>query len=312
MSDQLTAEQAVSMLIAADQPQEQRPEQAKAEEIAADEAQADAVETAEGDEPDADGEEQEEAEAQPVAAPDKWDAQDKAWFAEQPPEVQSKILEQETKREAVLAKARAKASDEARQEVQSELTRIAAVADDLKRLVPKAVATFQQQWGEPDWKATLDQYGAEATMRMKVEYEEQQGELQRLEQAQQQAQALARQQYIAAETQRLTELAPELAADATKQQELAGYLLKTGAKQDDLDNIPAWAAVLAWKAMKYDGAQAAAKAPKTPAAPAKPVLKPAAAQPQTSSQRTAQQLQNRFAQTASKEDAVALILAKGL
>lgn len=308
MSDTFTAEDGVAQLMAAESPVEPEAVVEPEEETEGDAQSPDAVE---GEEPEAGEDEQDEAEAAPVAAPDKWDAEDKAAFAKLAPDVQALVLEQETKREAVLSKAREKASEEARREVEGEINQVRAVALELQRILPQAVATFQQQWGEPDWKATLEQYGPEETMRLQIAHRDQLEQLQKLSQANDQAEAIARQQFIAEETRKLKELAPELASDATKQQEVATFLLKSGATQNDLENLPAWAAALALDAFKYRNAQAAASAPK-PKAPAKPILKPAAGQAQSPSQRSAQQLQNRFAQTASREDAVALLLAKGL
>ena len=310
MSETFTAEQAVAQLIAAENPPEQVEETPAVEGAEVAEDQPETVE-AEGEDPEAEGEEQEEAEAETVAAPDKWDAEDKAWFLKQPPEVQSKILEQETKRELVLNKAREKASEEANQRVAGEVNQVKAVAEVLKEIVPKALATFNQQWGEPDWKATLEKYGPEETMRLQIAHRDELEQLQKLVQADEQAQAVARQARVTEESQKLRELAPELASDATKQKELASFLLKNGATNEDLENMSAVAAALAWDAFKYRNAQAAASAPK-PKPPAKPVLKPAAGQAQTSTQRTVQQLQNSFAQKPSREAAAALIIAKGL
>lgn len=304
MSDTFTAEDGVAQLIAAENPVE--PEAVEVEQEIEGDPEPEVVE---GNEPEAEGEE-DEAEAS-VSPPDKWDAEDKAAFAKLAPDVQALVLEQETKREAVLVKAREKASEEARREVEGEISQVRAVAENLQRILPQAVATFQQQWGEPDWKATLEQYGPEETMRLQIAHRDQLEQLQRLNQANEQAEAVARQHYIAEETRKLKELAPELASDATKQQEVATFLLKNGATQTDLENLPAWAAALALDAFKYRNAQAVASAPK-PKAPAKPILKPAAGQAQSPSQRSATQLQNRFAQTASREDAVALLMAKGL
>lgn len=308
MSDTFTAEDGVAQLMAAESPVEPEAVVEPEEETEGDAQSPDAVE---GEEPEAGEDEQDEAEAEPVAAPDKWDAEDKAAFAKLSPDVQALVLEQETKREAVLVKAREKASEEARREVEGEINQVRAVALELQRILPQAVREFDLNWSNPDWNATFQQLGAEETMRLKIVHEEKLAQLRALSEASEQAEAVARQHYIAEETRKLKELAPELASDATKQQEVATFLLKNGATQTDLENLPAWAAALALDAFKYRNAQAAASAPK-PKAPAKPILKPAAGQAQSPSQRSATQLQNRFAQTASREDAVALLLAKGL
>lgn len=302
MSDTLTPEQGVSLLLAAEQP----------EQVEAPVVETPEPEAPEAEEPEAEEiveEEPQQAEVEAVAAPDKWDAEDKAWFAGQPPEIQSKILEQETKREAVLAKAKAKASEEAQQVVAAEMTQVRAAAQTLNQLLPVATAAFQQRWGEPDWKATLETYGPEETMKLQLEYREEQEQLTRLIEAQAHTEQVARQRFYADEARKLSELAPELASDATKRAELASFLRSNGATDEDIANIPAWGVATAYKAFLYDKAQAAAKAPK-PAPAARPVLKPAAAQPGTSSQRTVTQLRNRLNQTGKAEDAVALLLAQ--
>lgn len=316
-TDALSHGEAHALLMAADQPPEEvvTPPTPAAEEAPAEEI----IPEPTGEEPEAapaeegEVEETEEAAADPVTPPDKWDAEDKAWFVEQPPEVQAKILEQETKREAVLQKRIEKATTEAKQSVEKEVSEIKAVADDLAKTLPKAVATFQQRWGEPDWVATLAQYGPEETMRLQFERRQEAEHLRTMLDAQEQAQAALEQQRIKTETEKLKTLAPELASDATKQKEVATYLLSNGATKDDLASLPAWAAVLAHRAYLYDKAQAAAKTPPKPApSPAKPVLKPSTAQSTPQSERTATQLANRFAQTGSREDAHALLLLKGI
>lgn len=314
--DVMTREEAHAALMAEDTPQEveQAAPEAEQEPVVEQEGEAAPAEQ-EAQEETPQEEQAEEAEAEPVAAPEKWDAEDKAWFAEQSPEIQAKLLEQETKRETVLAKAKMKASEEARKEVEGQISEVQAVAESLKEWLPKAVAAFQQDYGEPDWQATLQKYGSEATMQMKFEYEERQNQLRRVVEAQQKAEALAHEQFKAQEGAKLVELAPELASDATKQREVATYLMTSGAKQSDLDNIPAWAAVIAYKAHLYDKAQAAAKAPPTPkpaATPAKPVLKPAATPPGSSEERSLAQTKNSFAQTGSRDTAHELILKLGL
>lgn len=313
VADTLTHDQAHQLLMADELPQEATPvapaavAQPEAEEVA---------EPVEGEaEPVADEaaeeEQAEEAEAETVAAPDKWDAEDKAWFAELPPEQQEKILKQEAKREAVLTKAREKASSEARQAVEGELSQVKAVAESLKEFLPKAVAAFHQEYGEPDWTATLDQYGADATMKMQIEYNERKAHLIKLDQAAQEANALAQKQYVAEEGRKLAELAPELASDTARQKEVATYLLSKGAKPEDLDNIPAWAAVVAYEAHQFNKAKAEAVAPK-PKPIVKPGLKPAAAQAATPSQRTEAQLRNRLAQTGDRDTAHALLIKLGI
>lgn len=312
MSETLTVEEAVGLLSGEVEAESVKQEEAVVEQSTDGEvAEPEAEEVEEIAE---EGDEAEEVEAEPVDAPDKWDAEDKAWFAEQPPEVQAKILEQEVKREAVLAKARTKASEEAKEAVKAEVDQVKAVAESLKTFLPKAVATFKQTWGEPDWLATMDALGAEETLRRQIQYRDELEQLQQLERANDQAQEVAYGQFLADEAVKLEKLAPELASDATKQKALVGFLSEQGATPEDLKYLPAWAAALAFDAYRYRNAKAAATAPRAvPKPPVKAaVIKPAAGQALNSNQRSLQQLQNRFSQTKSREDAVALIIAKGL
>jgi hypothetical protein len=92
------------------------------------------------------------------------------------------------------------------------------------------------------------------------------------------------------------------------------FLLEAGADPKALKTISALEASLAYDALRWRQAQRTLAAkPKPSAQPAKAPVKPAAAAPvRSSEQRHVQQLEQRFARTGSREDAAALLIAKGL
>lgn len=319
----LSFEQAVSML---DVAPEAPPEQEQDAPQSAPEASAEAVENTEGETstpeeaeagaetPDEAGE-AEDATEEPVEAleaPRYWSQEAKAKFAELPPELQAVVLSQEGPREEAAAKAKQEAS-EVRQKAEQEIAQVGRFAEALTQRIPQWQAAFRSRWGEsPDWVAHAQAVGAEQATLDKLQYEQERELLAEAEKAQTLAQQQAHAAYIKGEEAKLqgTEL-----ADKAKRAEIASYLLETGKDEvttERLGQISAFELTLAHKAMLWDRAQAALKqAPKPQQkVPAKTPVKPAAAQP-SSQQRSATQVANRFAQTRSIDDAVALLLSQG-
>ena len=283
------------------------------------EGEASAPEDTEGEaEAPADGEEAEaEPEAvAPVDPPKYWSQDAKAKFAELPPELQAVVLAQEGPREEAAAKAKAEAAQQT-QAAQAEVAKVQQLADHLGSFLPQAIETFQSKWGNaPDWMAYANEYGAEAMMIAKVQHEQEFALLQQTAQATEYAKTQAREAQVAVEFQRLAEIAPDLADPVEgpkRRAEITEFLESSGLARDDIMNITANEMALAHDAMQWRKAQAALKARPTPkptpaAAPRSPV-RPAAAAP-APAQRTATQVANRFAQTRSVDDAVALLLAR--
>lgn len=311
----LSVDQAIAQLdtLPPEQEQEAAPQEAQAQENT--EGETSAPEEAEdgAETPDEAGE-AEETETEPVAAleaPRYWSQEAKAKFAELPPELQAVVLQQEGPREEAAAKAKQEAS-EVRQKAEQEIAQVQRFAEALSERIPKWQAAFRSKWGDnPDWVAHAQQVGAEQATLDKLEWEQDRQQLAEAQQAAEIAQTQARKAYIEAEE---AKLAGSELADRTKRAEVARYLLETG--KDDvtperLGQISAFELTLAHKAMLWDRAQAALKTPpKQPVkAPAKTPVKPAAAAPNTQ-QRSVTQIANRFAQTKSVDDAVALLLSR--
>lgn len=283
------------------------------------EGEANAPEDTEGEaEAPADGEETDaEPEAvAPVEPPKYWSQDAKAKFAELPPELQAVVLAQEGPREEAAAKAKAEAAQQT-QAAQAEVAKVQQLADHLGSFLPQAIETFKSKWGDaPDWMAYATEYGAEAMIVAKVQHEQELALLQQTAQATERAQEAAREAAVKVEFQKLAEIAPELADPVEgpkRRSEVTSFLVSEGLAEDDIRNITAVEMALANDAMQWRKAQAALKArptqkPNPAAAPRSPV-RPAAAAP-VPAQRTATQVANRFAQTRSVDDAVALLLAR--
>lgn len=289
-------------------------EAAEGEEIVGDQP---AEDPDEGAETAAEGEEEPEVEAvEPLDAPVYWSKEAKAKFASLDPELQAVVLSQEGPREEATAKAKATAAAEV-EKAQKELAGVQTLAQQLSEFLPQALKTFQQRWGEPDWVAVAQEHGAEQATVLKFQYDQEQKQLSQIQQAEQTAQIEARKATLQTEWKVLGEIAPDL-TDPVKGKEnreaVVKYLVSDGHDPRNIDQISAKEMLIARKAMLWDQAQAALKAPKPP----KPVtalaqrapVRPAAAEAQPSSQRTATQVANRFAQTRSVDDAVALLLAR--
>jgi hypothetical protein len=318
-SGPLSVEQAIASLTPAE-PVE-REEAAPVEAGATEEPQG---ETSAPEEPDAAPEqpaEEDEAKAEPEAVapvdpPRYWSQDAKAKFAELPPELQAVVLQQEGPREEATAKAKAEAAAKI-QAADAEMGKVAQLAQSLAEFLPQAIQTFTSRWGtNPDWVAYAQEHGVEAMTLAKTQHEAELSLLQQASVAKQQAEVQAHTAFVKAEAQKLAELAPEL-VDPEKGQErrteIAKYLIDQGIPADAIKSISAVEMNLARKARLYDLAQAAVQAaprPKPTAPVAKAPVRPAAAVPQTSQQRTASQVANRFAQTRSVDDAVALLLTK--
>lgn len=314
----LTREAAVAMLVAADAPQEQEPapiEAAPAEEIESEPATT-GEDTSEASEP-GDGETEEsegEAEAPVVEAPQWWDAEDKATFATLTPEQQAVIRKQEDKREAIVAKTKAEAA-EARKTFDGEVQGLKTFAEQIGEFLPKAVETFKSRWEDVDWQAWADQ-DPQAALKGQLQMQAEQAELMKISQAKEQAEQASRQAFMREQSEALKELAPDLYSNPVKRREVGEYLVKAGIPQSNLNDVGAVEMTIAHKAMLWDQSQSKAKAAVIPLKPkpavAKTVAPVAAPTRSNSQQRDVDRIANRFAQTKSREDAVALMIAKGL
>lgn len=252
-------------------------------------------------------------------APLYWKPDAKEKFSALDPALQAEILAQEGPREEAAAKAKAQAAAEVAA-AQKDRAGVTALAEQLSTFLPQAVQTFQQRWGDPDWAKVAQEQGAENAFVLKAQYETEQKQLAQVAHAHQTAQTEAHKAYVQTEWKQLAQIAPELApdvADPTKgvdvRQKVTKFLVDRGIPQEAVARISAMEMSLAHDAMRWREAQAALKAPKTPKAiPAvaqRAPVRPAASVPQSSPQRNASVAANRFAQTRSVDDAVALLMS---
>lgn len=267
----------------------------------------------------------EEAAAEPVDAPQWWDAEAKAKFAALNPELQAIVRAQEDKRETVVTEAKAKAA-EARKQAESEVNGVKALAEQLGTFLPQAVETFASKWDAIDWDGWEDRVQNEedpdiaardlmALNKARLAMNREKTELQKLQKAKSDADEITRVNFLREEGRKLLELTPELAKPESLKA-LGSYLAEVGLPSEEFANAGALHLSLAHKAMLWDQAQAKAKAKAAAPAP-KPITPPvrtvapvaASAAPANPATRELQRINNRFAQTRSDDDAVALIMA---
>lgn len=272
---------------------------------------------ADGDETDGDGEPAE------LTAPLYWKPEAKAKFYALDPELQAEILSQEGPREQAAAKAKAQAA-EISAAAQRDMAQVQTLAEQLASYLPQALATFQSRWGaqEPNWVQIAQTRGAENALALKSQYDAEQRQLSKVAHANQAAQTNAHQAFVQTEWRMLAQIAPELAPDAAdprkgadRRQAVMRYLAADGFPKEVTDHISAREMRIVHKALLWDHAQAALRgrpSPNTPATPgSRTAVRPAAALPGASPQRSASKVAHRFAQSRSVDDAVALLASKG-
>lgn len=268
-----------------------------------------------------------------IAAPQSWDAEERATFKTLPPAAQEIILKRETERDRAVSKAQQEATGE-RKKAEAELTNLAQFKTVFEQVVTRAEKVFADKWANVDWLAWAAQDPAAYTLG-KAQFDAEQGELRQVQQAQtaaeqvkQQAEQTQFQNYVKAEYVELSQVAPEMADPktgpalrSTVTEFLQGLHRSDGQRAIPDENITRISAIemaLARDAMEYRKLKASGKAvaarPAVPAtrpapAPARAAAPSAAPATRPTAQRTAEAAKNRFAQTRSTDDAVALLLA---
>jgi hypothetical protein len=270
----------------------------------------------EGQEP---GEEETEAvEADPVDAPQWWDAEAKGKFGDLPPDVQAIVRAQEDKREAITQKAKQEAA-EARKQASQEAEGFRSLAERLSQTLPKAEQAFQSRWEgmTPQLWSELAQADPQEAFRLKLEFDTEMAELATVRATEQQATKIAQEAHFAEQRRILTEKAPELAKDPETLRELGNYIVQSGIPPEAISQATADELIIVNKARLWDLAQAKAEksaaAPKTkqPTPAPQKAVAPTARVPQVpAKQRQTNALTNRFNQTKSQADLVALRAAE--
>lgn len=278
-----------------------------------------------------DEEQTEEPESDPetpaIAAPQSWDAAERATFATLPPAAQEIILKRETERDRAVSKAQQEATG-ARKTAEADLAGLAQYKATFDQIVTRANQVFADKWSGVDWVAFARADPAAYSI-ARAEYEADAGEVQRVHTAQadaakiqQQAEQTQFQSYVRDEFAKLTEIAPDLAdpkAGAVKRTEVTQFLLAQGITQDSLRLISAAEMSIAHDAMQFRKLKATGKAaaarPATPAprqtpAPARAAAPSAAPPARPSQHRTADAALAKLSKTGRFDDAMAVMRAR--
>lgn len=268
-----------------------------------------------------------------IEPPRSWDTTAREHWAKMPRELQQVVLEREADRDRAVATAVQEAS-ETKRASQAEVAKVQTLADQLGKFLPEAIETFRSRWGDaPDWEAVYEQRGVEEGLKLKARYDREREQIGELTRREAEAKDLAFQNFVKTESEKLREVSPEL-SDVVKGPQLrldvANYALREGTVTEaDLRFVTAKQLAMAHKAMLWDAIPAevrsairegklptaAATIPTNPAqkpAPAakpqaRPAARPSASAPVSTPQRAQAAAANRFAQTKTIDDAVALL-----
>ena len=324
MSDPLSFEAAVSLLDSAhpveDEPAAPRhdpvdPVDGAGAETGAEPVYDDLAEPA--DEPTLGADDGDPAEAPAIAPPRSWDAEARAAFAALPREAQERIAARENERDRAVSRAQQEASD-ARRKAETEASNLGRYQAELDQLLPRAERVFADRWRGVDWVAWAQADPAAAQVG-RLQYEAEQGELARLNAVHQLNRTHARGRYMSAEAEKLSELAPDLAdprEGPSRKAAVARFLIDNGAEPQALADLGAAAISIAYDAMRYRAAETALKTRPPQAGqasarvPARAAIRPAASEPASAQTRGTQAAANRFAQSGSVDDAIALLNAR--
>jgi hypothetical protein len=294
------------------------PEQAAAsepDEIEETEAEPTAEDASEPEEATAGEEEAEQAEpeAPAIEPPQFWDAEGREGWSSIPREHQEFILAQVGKQAASASKAIEQAA-EARKAAEGQASKVTQLADALNGFLPQAMETFKGRWEGVDWVQAARQLDPQEFNALQAEFQAQQRQLEQLTAANRDAERLAHETHVRTVNEALPRVAPDL-TDPVKGQERLGkvfsFLTTQGYAPEQLKHVSAPDLAIAYDAMRWREAQAAPPKPKPQPKPAMPTVKPTATQASNPQQRGVQTAKNRYAQTRSVDDAVALLLSKG-
>lgn len=271
---------------------------------------------ADGAEGSTEGEEGEDQAAQAVDAPQFWSKEAKDNFATLPPETQQFLVEQDkAAQKAISAKFEEAAA--ARKAAETQAEALSGLAGKLTEAATLAEETFGNKWRGMTNEVWLQLSRADPAQytELRAQYDYEQNALQQANAAKEAAARVERQNWLKAQAEELKTYAPELTDPVKgkeKFQKTLEYLKSRGAKEQDLGDVSAAVMALAYDSMQLHELRKNAPKP-TPKPTPKPGLVPAAsvaaAPPK---QRELQVLENRFAQTKDRGDAVALLMKKGI
>ena len=255
-------------------------------------------------------------ETAPRNPPSHWNAEERAIFATQPPEVQDAILAQEGKRESVLQRAKQDAAT-AQQAARAQETELGRRVQALDALLKPAFQTFQTRWANIDWSDLPDRIGADQTLKLRAQFENEQAMIKRLVQEQENAETERHRNFVANESERLKTEAPDLVDPREgrgRMQALAQFLVSEGFPAERLSMMSAKEAAIAYDAMRWRQAEAKAKAAQIKPAQrrengrvAAAAVRPTASVPPRTPQTKADDAMRRLAKTGRIDDAVAVL-----
>jgi hypothetical protein len=259
------------------------------------------------------GEEQPEPEAPAIEAPHFWSAEAKARFGELPPDLQLVVLENEKAGSKALTLKLEEAAA-IRKEATARAKELSALNARIADAAIKAERAMTDRWAgmTPEaWLRLAHDDPAKYT-KYKAQFDAEQTIVQQAQFAKEDAERVARSQWRDEQVEALKTACPPLVdpvQGTANLGKLSDYLVSQGVAEQDLPSVGALEMTVAWKAMQFDELQ---KLKPTLKSQPKSALRPAAAPPAIpSAQREIQTLKNRFAQTSSREDLVALMLAEG-
>lgn len=291
--------------------------ESEAEPIAAEDA-SEPSEAIAGDE--ADDAEPAAEELPAIDAPHSWDAEAKAKFAELPREAQEIIAARETERDKAISKAQQESAEE-RKKISAELAKLGTLTNTLDAHIPRWEQAFQDRWTGVDWTRVIDEVGAEQALKLKMQYETERDQLQRMHFVQQATRNAQHIEFVKGEFGKLAKLAPDLADEkkgAQLRPKVVQFLIENGAVSeqfgpvaDQIRWLSAPQAAIAYDAMRYREAKATAlKSNPVTAKSKQPAIAPGAKQAATPQKQKLADLNSRLNRTGKIDDAVALLKAR--
>ena len=264
------------------------------------------------------GDEDAEGQAQPAAeAPQFWPDEAKADFANLSAEAQEALTKHyKTAQTQINAKFEEAAAVRKTAEVQAEALK--EISARVEEAATRAEDTFRGRWdGMTDqlW-LQLSRESPQEYIQLRAQYDAEQNALQQASAAKEAAARVERQNWLTKQAEGLKTYVPELvdpiAGKARFEKVLAYASERFGAEAQDLTDVSAAVLALAYDSMQLQELRTNKPRP-NPATPPKPGLAPAAgAAAVPPEKRQIDQLQNRFNQTGSRGDGVAMLMAKGI
>lgn len=253
--------------------------------------------------------ETEDAPEAPIPAPKSWAAEDRAIFATIPREAQQVIAARESERDLSTQKA-VQESSAARKSAEETVQSVTQLRAATEQVLQRAAQTFKGKWDNVDW-ATWAQSDPGAYVAGKAQFDSEQADLTRLEGVNQAQVQVEQRAFQADKAEKIKTEAPAL-LDPVKGPErvkkLETFLETNGIPRDIFHTLDAFTIGLAFDGMTLREMRASAK--NKPLAQTRPAIRPGAAPTVRTPQRAAEATRNRFAQTGSLEDAVAVLNAR--